>query len=598
MSSRSRLVGALAAVLFAAAPVHAQLAGSLDPNDAFGSTLATGDFDGDGFGDLVVGVPYQDVRGVIRTGSVHVIYGGASGLSASRNRIWTVADLGVSPDLFDLFGFALATGDFDADGFDDLAAGAPYRTVGPYLSAGAVGVLYGSEAGLTADRAQHWTQDDFGAPNEARPDESFGYALAAGDFDGDGRDDLAVGTPFEPLANVERAGLVDVLYGTADGLSADGHRALTQASAGGLGADANFGEALCSGDFNGDGYDDLAAGSPGHRVNPYSSGHRAGAVTVFDGSENGLAISAAQSMTRGSDFQANARYGSSLASGDLDGDGFADLVAGVPLWDNGANAVDAGLAEVLYGTTSGISTQGPVTFREIGNRTLMGAAFAFGDFDADGRVDVSVGSPGGWYSTDPSHIPGVGRVFHFPGRSDGQIGWSNSLWFQQPDLGEVPETGDRFGDALAAGDFNGDGFEDLAIGVPNEDLDGVSNAGAVHVMYGGNGGPSVDNTLFLYQGAGLPVADEAGPEAALDVSAAPNPFRDGTAVRFALAAAGRVRLVAYDVLGREVARLVDGPLGAGPHEVRFEGRGLPAGPYLLRLDAGGLSQAWTVTLVR
>ena len=157
---------------------------------------------------------------------------------------------------------------------------------------------------------------------------------------------------------------------------------------------------------------------------------------------------------------------------------------------------------------------------------------------------------------------------------------------------------DQFGSALTTGDVDGDGYDDLAIGVPNEDLEGVDNAGAVQVMYGGNGGASYDRTVLLDQGAALPVAGEPDPGAALALSAAPNPSRSGTALRVALPEAGPVRLAVYDALGREVARLVDGPLGAGPHEVRLGAGRLPAGVYVVRLDAGALTRTRTVTLLR
>src|SRR5262249_11258138 len=152
-------------------------------------------------------------------------------------------------------GLALASGDFNGDGFDDLAIGVPTQDVGMAVSAGAVCVLYGSPAGLTDVGNQLWSQDSPGVLDAAEGSDSFGPSLTTGDFDGDGFDDLAIGVEGEDLGAIDAAGAVNVLYGTASGLSDVGNQFWTQDSPGILGAAESaelFGSILASGDFNGD----------------------------------------------------------------------------------------------------------------------------------------------------------------------------------------------------------------------------------------------------------------------------------------------------------------------------------------------------------
>jgi hypothetical protein len=257
--------------------------------DAFGSALAAGDFNGDGFDDLAVGVPGEDIMGIISAGAVNVIYGSSIGLSSSGNQIWHQDSLDIldAAELFDAFGSALAAGDFNGDGFDDLAVGVPDEDIGEIVDAGVVNVLYGSAAGLSSTDNQIWHQDSLDILDTAELFDAFGSALAAGDFNGDGFDDLAVGVPDEDIGDID-AGAVNVLYGSAAGLSSTDNQIWHQDSLDTLGAadlfDA-FGSALTAGDFNGDGFNDLAVGVPFENTGDIVI---AGAVNVLYGSAAGL----------------------------------------------------------------------------------------------------------------------------------------------------------------------------------------------------------------------------------------------------------------------------------------------------------------------
>ena len=177
--------------------------------------VATGDFNNDGYHDLAIGAPKENIGDLADAGTVHVIYGAEGGLNADGNQVWSQETPGIAgaPESGDVFGNSLATGDFNGDGFDDLAIGVSRDDVGVITDAGAVHVLHGRSGGLSADTSQVWTQDDTDILEGAEEGDQFGLVLAAGDFDLDSFSDLAIAVPFEDLAGVENTGAVNVLYG-------------------------------------------------------------------------------------------------------------------------------------------------------------------------------------------------------------------------------------------------------------------------------------------------------------------------------------------------------------------------------------------------
>ena len=160
--------------------------------------VAKGDFNGDGFGDLAVGIPFEDIGDLKDAGAVNVIYGSANGLTATdptvpASQFWSLDSPGVpgTPHSFDVFGWALAAGDFNGDGFSDLAVGILDRGDTRF---GEVIVIYGSAKGLTATdptvpASQFWFPFQFSDPATVAG-ARFGTSLVWADFNGDGVGDL------------------------------------------------------------------------------------------------------------------------------------------------------------------------------------------------------------------------------------------------------------------------------------------------------------------------------------------------------------------------------------------------------------------------
>ena len=146
------------------------------------------DFNGDGFADLAVGVPDENVGAVADAGAVNVLYGSASGPVGTGSQQWTQNSSGIAgnAETGDHFGAAVATGDVNGDGRDDLIVGAPDEDVGALGDAGSVQVLLGGPTGLTTTGTQTWHQDSSGVVDTVEAGDRFGAALAAADHTGDG----------------------------------------------------------------------------------------------------------------------------------------------------------------------------------------------------------------------------------------------------------------------------------------------------------------------------------------------------------------------------------------------------------------------------
>jgi FG-GAP repeat len=458
-----------------------------------GSTVgAKADFNGDGFGDLAIGVPGENVGSASNAGGVNVIYGATGGLHETGNQFWSQNSSGVIGDAEtnDHFGASVAAGDFNGDGFTDIAVGVPFESVGAVQDAGGVNVLYGTSGGLSSTNNQLWSQSSSGLKGGAAAGDELGFAIVARDLNDDGLADLAVGVPHRSSKDGADAGAVDVLFGSASGLSAAGSDYFHGANAG-----DEFGAALAAGNFDGKKARDLAVGAP-----DAADQGATGAGRVYWLSSNDTGLHGPQ-VTSDLVPEPGAHCGASLAAGNFDNDpkDVADLAAGCPnghypLSDDGSVEIHIGGGAGLGGASQSITLPSDQAGAEFGSAV---AAADFGGDGTGGSDDLAVGAP--LFNVQGKSDSGEIEVLYFGSNPAHQT-------FSQATQGIIgdPESGDLFGAALTTGNFDNDGFADVAVGVLGESVGSVPGAGGVNVLYGsGNGIAAAGNQFWSQASNGI-----------------------------------------------------------------------------------------------
>jgi hypothetical protein len=367
--------------------------------DKFGAALATGDFNGDGMADVAIGNPTETVGSLTNAGTVTVLYGQRTApyLRTIAGALTTInqdsADLPGVVEAGDLFGGSLATGDFNGDGFTDLAVGSPGEAIETKARAGAVWILYGRAAGLTGTGSVAFNQDDANLAGAAEAGDLMGWAVAAGDVTGDGRDDLAVLSAGEVITGTADAlGSVHLIHGAAGGLSS---AASSYVSVGNAATTGKW-RGLAIGRFHGGANADLVVQADQRRGTVAG----AGALVAVRGSAAGLTttvnvIDQAGDAIPGTP-EAGDYFGGSVAVGDLDGDAVDDLAVGA-IKENDRT----GYLCLLRGGSAGLLSQ-PGT--EVGENTApinagagIGEGFGYGlrilDITGDGRAELVVSAP-------------------------------------------------------------------------------------------------------------------------------------------------------------------------------------------------------------
>ncbi len=416
-----------------------------------------GDVNGDGYSDLAVG----DWRGQVaggpsEEGSVLVFHGSSTGLASIPATILE------SNQAQALFGRSVSTaGDVNGDGYADLIVGAVTATYGQSQE-GAAFLYLGSPTGISTTYLFRYELNLVGG--------NMGESVhTAGDVNGDGYSDVIVGLKLSDRAVIYHGGA----YNVAATPSATRYSGLLGARMGSAVADA--------GDINGDGYTDAVIGAPDASNGQASEG----LVYVHYGSTTGL--SAAPSLTLEANV-ASASFGSSVSSaGDVNGDGYADVIVGAP------NSSGTGRAYVYMGSAGGLSAAPALTINGTAGSELGYSVCTAGDVNSDGYADVVIGAPG------------IATAYVHWGTITGTWPTPQSVF--------AGTAASRFGAAVStAGDVNGTGYSDVIIGAPNYS-NGQANEGAAFIYHGSNGGlgfvyntllePNLANSLFGTSVAGV-----------------------------------------------------------------------------------------------
>jgi len=456
----------------AAAPADVTVYGA-DAGDYLADrfSLASGDFNDDGFADVLAGAPLADGPGNSRenAGEAYIIFGSAHPLrTVDLAQGAAVTVLGENPG--DNLGFTVAAGDVNGDGRDDAIVGARFAAAGGAATAGKAYVLFGSD-GLSG--VYDTAAGDQDATITGRPGSTLTIALATGDVNGDDIDDLLIGESGAPGPGGDRAlaGGVAVVLGatalsTVDLRQTPPYFEVFAASAG-----DNLPNHLAAGDLDGDGRAEMIIGAP---LVDAENREDAGAVYIVPVPEDGGALDLAggKGAVRITGGARKDMLGFQVAAGDVNGDGTADAIIGARDADGVGDAVNnGGEVHIFFGrrglpaSRDLLEDRSDVMITSADPTDSLGFSVAEGDVDGDGITDVLSGAPVA-DSCGNQRADG-GDAYAVLGRDQ----WPGVITLKGAGdytfLGA--ESGDELGFSLATGDFNGDGLADVMAGALQAD---------------------------------------------------------------------------------------------------------------------------------
>ncbi|MFD4550674.1 FG-GAP-like repeat-containing protein [Streptomyces sp. NPDC058466] len=351
------------------------------------------------------------------------------------------------------------SGDFNGDGYRDLAIAAPIAKVSGKSGAGYVAIVYGTASGLDTSKRQIISQATTGIPGTPESSDYFGDRLTTGDMDGDGYTDVVVGVHSEKIGSTDSYGTLTVLWGGADGVKSG-----TDISSPLPENLSELGWALAAGDFDGDGHTDLAAGN-----------NSSPSLNIFRGpiSRTGKAASLVGIDT----IDQTTIYPDNLVAGEVNGDGKTDLLV---MGQQETSSGDYATRSALY--------LGSATGPKYSKKLAGGYAATIADVDKDGYGDIVTGNFMEKSTTEPNG--GLGGAITVTYGASGGLSTRTPVRITQDTAG-VPGTGEKwdgFGWSLTSGDTNGDGYADVVIGSDSESLGTKKHAGQVTVLRGSASG--------------------------------------------------------------------------------------------------------------
>jgi hypothetical protein len=478
------------------------------------SAAGAGDVNGDGYADVIVGARYYSAGGVWKGGAAFVFLGSASGI-ADGNPATAATQLESDQDWAGLGHSAAGAGDVNGDGYADVIVGASGYDAGQ-TNEGAAFVFLGSASGI-ADG----DPSTAAAQLESDQENAFlGQSVAgAGDVNGDGYAEVIVGAYWYDAGEPDE-GAAFVFLGGASGI-ASGNPSTAAAQLESDQESAQLGSVAGAGDVNGDGYADVIVGAPGYDAGETDEG----AAFVFLGSVSGIASGGPGAATAQIESdQENAWLGQSVAgAGDVNGDGYADVIVGSAAY--GAGQEDEGAAFVFLGSATGIASGNPSTAAAQIESDQAGAGLGLsvagaGDVNGDGYADVIVGA----YQYDAGEGWGEGAAFVFLGSASGIASGNPGTAAAQLESDQPSES---LGVSVAgAGDVNGDGYADVILGAPSYAAGEGWGEGAAFVFLGSASGIASGNPSTA---AAQLESDQGGAALGISVAGAGDVNGDGYA---------------------------------------------------------------------
>jgi len=456
-----------------------------DVADRSGNAISSGDINGDGYDDVIIGAPHANPAGGADAGETYVIFG--------RSAPKTIVDLNIisanitiyGDDAGDQSGYSVSSGDINGDGYDDVIIGAPYADPAGGTYAGETYVIFGSASPRRKIDLNSRAADMVIYGDDA--DDFSGMSVSSGDINGDGYYDVIIGALMADPAGGTNAGETYVIFGSpAPPKVIDLNDSPSPADMIICGDDAadSSGYTVFSGNINGDNYDDIIIGAP--FADP-AGGARAGEIYVILGS-------ASPSLTI--DFNDSPSpadmiiYGDNaleeigihaISSGDINGDGCEDLILGA--YASGLT----GATYVIFGSTTPPATidlndsPSPADMIIYGDDIADWSGFSVssGDINGDGYGDIIIGAPYNMTFTDAEK----GEAYVILGSAAPPS--TIDLDSESADITIYGDDKyDYCGNAVSNGDINGDGYDDIIIGAYGADPPGITDGGETYIIFG------------------------------------------------------------------------------------------------------------------
>lgn len=564
------------------------------PFDNLSESMAVGDINGDGYDDIIASV--SEYIWIDPIGEAHIFFGSRSGFSDTT-------DISISTDnnlkiiglnAIASFGFNISTGDINNDGYDDviLTTG---NTWGILEQAKAF-IVFGSESiasfnqidiNFNNDNTLTITSGIEGDTSE-NPRREF-FSLIS-DLNGDDYDDVILGTHRDLGDTVDTSlGEVFIIWGSSDLADidtldlTDNNTDLLYIKDRDYGS--HFGNSLASEDINNDGINDLIVGAPNY--SRHNSTTRDGPLYIFFGKQSLSDVDTIETtLNRDQYFRiyynsqpGYENLGITLVASDLNNDGCGDIIAGIydeSIEDPGrvvSNYIIWGKTDFQPGDSL-IFQDGQEHITKISGGIMIEpnhASITFnstgtGDIDGDGNLDIFIGSS----SSDTENGTQSGKLIILQDENISSDLNSIDLLIDSIQITEVigAFAYDNIAHVVISGDVNGDNFDDIIISVSDR-------LGKIYILYGKDRSTSVKEE----NNPETPSVFELGQNY-------PNPFNPVTTIKYYLPISTHVTLTVYNILGQEVARIVDSYMPAGYHSVKWDASKVASGTYIYKIVAG------------